>query len=72
MTRSQSAFAWVSSLAISAVLVLNGELNRHHFATHKLGPRIAAGVVAWLGIAVVIRVLCFVVARTARLIWPSR
>ncbi|MEA2208675.1 MAG: hypothetical protein QOF54_1152 [Solirubrobacteraceae bacterium] len=73
MSERQSIFAWLSALAISAVLVVNSELNRHHhFASHRLGARIAAGVVAWLGIAVVIRVVCFVAARAARRIWPRR
>jgi branched-subunit amino acid transport protein len=70
MSWRQSTFAWLTALAISAVLVVNSELNRHHFAAHRLGPRIAAGVVAWLGIAVIIRVIVFVVARAAARIWP--
>lgn len=32
---------------------------------------IAAGVLVWLGIAVVIRVLCFVVGQAARRIWTE-
>jgi hypothetical protein len=58
--------AWIGALAVSAVIVLSRELNRHHYAASKVSARIGAAILIWLALAVIFRFVVFVVMRLMR------
>jgi hypothetical protein len=61
-----SAIAWIGALAVSAVIVLSFELNRHHYAASKVSARVGAAILIWLALAVIFRFVVFVVKRLMR------
>jgi hypothetical protein len=70
MRDQKNLLAWLAAIMVSTALVLPSELNRHHYAAHKLGPRIVAGVLIWVAIATIVRLVIFLGARLVALVSP--
>jgi hypothetical protein len=51
--------ASVTGMVLSAAVVLPIELTRHHYAAHRLAPKIFAGVVIWIAFATVIALVLY-------------
>lgn len=68
MRDQRNVLAWLAAVAISAAIVLPSDLNRHHYAAHKLGPRIVAGVLIGVALATILRLVIFVGARLLALL----
>jgi hypothetical protein len=54
----------LASLAVSGVIVVLIEINKHHYAAHRLGGRIAGGIIAWLAFATVFRFISYISERS--------
>jgi hypothetical protein len=61
-----AAGPWLVSLAISGVLVVLIEINKHHYAAHRLGGRIGGGILLWVGLAATFRFIGYVIERPRR------
>jgi hypothetical protein len=66
-TRTRSGLsAWFAASTVSAAIVLSIELNRHHYAAHKVGARVAAAILIWLALGVIFRFFVFLAMRVRR------
>ena len=48
---------WVVSAVIGAAVVAAVELNKHHYAAHRLSGRIFAGILIWVVLTVILRLI---------------
>jgi hypothetical protein len=58
---------WLASAAIGGAIVLLLELNKHHYAAHRLSGRVVAAVGIWLLFTALARFVIWLISRASRL-----
>jgi Family of unknown function (DUF6159) len=63
----KSVWPWLASAAIGGAIVLLWELNKHHYAAHRLSARILAAIMVWLALAALVRFVIWLASRARNL-----